>query len=196
MVLMILGLLVFLGIHSSRIFFEEKRQHFIDTRSKGVWMGLYSAVSAIGLALIVVGYGQTRTNPMFIWHPPAVMSALAAIAMLFAMVLIVAAYVPNNAIKAKLGHPMLLSVKIWAVVHLLANGRLGDVLLFTTFLAWAVACFIAARKRDRLQFANGTAPLVSTNLGATIATIVIGLIAYALFAMWLHQALIGVAVFR
>jgi len=102
-----------------------------------------------------------------------------------------AAYVPRNAIKAKLGHPMMLSVKIWALAHLLANGRLGDIIFFAAFLVWAILAFKTAKKRDRL-----TPPTpVSTTKMATIATVLVGLVAYVVFAFYLHVVLIGVPVF-
>jgi uncharacterized membrane protein len=111
--------------------------------------------------------------------------------MLLAMILLVAAYVPGNTIKSKLHHPMILGVKTWAVAHLVANGNAADVVLFGSFLAWAVACFIAARKRDR---AAGTVYPAGKTV-PTIITVVIGLVAYGGFVVYLHKWLIGVPVF-
>jgi uncharacterized membrane protein len=111
--------------------------------------------------------------------------------MLFAFVLLVAAYVPRNRIKAAVKHPMIVGVKIWAAGHLLANGTAADLLLFGGFLVWAVASFRAARARDRLQASAPT----SVTLGGTVATLVFGAVAWAVFALYLHAWLFGVQPF-
>lgn len=191
MTLLIIGLIIFLGLHSVRIFAEGWRTEKRAQWGEGAWKGLYSVASIVGFALICWGYGLARQQPVVLWVPPVAMRHIAATLMLIAMVLLVAAYVPGNAIKAKLNHPMVLSVKTWALAHLLANGNLADVVLFGSFLAWAVACFIAARKRDR---ATGTVYLAGKTV-PTVMTVLIGLVAYGVFAMYLHKWLIGVPVF-
>ena len=191
MALLVLGLILFLGVHSVRIFADPWRTRTITARGEKFYKGLYTLVSLAGFALIVWGYGLARHNPVVLWNPPRGMNHLAALLMLFSFVLLVAAYVPRNAIKAKLHHPMILGVKVWALAHLLANGMLADVVLFGAFLVWAVFDFRAARQRDRagnVQYAAGTAK------GTTIA-VVVGLVAYAVFAVWLHGPLIGVRPF-
>jgi uncharacterized membrane protein len=191
MSILIIGLIIFLGLHSTRIFAEEWRGNVIAQRGAGAWKGLYSVVSVISFVLIVWGYGMARQQPVVIWVPPVATRHIAALLMLFAMIMLMAAYVPGNTIKAKLGHPMVLSVKTWALAHLLANGNLADVLLFGSFLSWAVLCFIAARKRDRVA---GTVYAAGKTM-PTVITVVIGLVAYGVFAMVLHKWLIGVPVF-
>ena len=192
MALLILGLLVFLGVHSLRIVADPWRTKQLQRLGEGPWKGLYSLVSIAGFVLIVWGFGMARQHPVTVWVPPVAMRHLAALLTLAAFVLLAAAYVPRNAIKARLHHPMLLGVKTWAFAHLLANGRLADLVLFGAFLAWAVACYIAARKRDRAahtQYAAGTA-------GATAATLILGAGLWAAFAFWLHGALIGLRPFN
>ncbi|WP_336268538.1 MULTISPECIES: NnrU family protein [Vreelandella] len=191
MTIMIIGLLIFLGSHSVRIFAENWRQQQIAKFGETTWKIAYSAVSVIGLAIAIYGFGQMRLDPIYVWQPPMGMRHAVALLMLPAFIMLVAAYVPHNAIKAKLGHPMMLSVKIWAFAHLLANGRLGDIIFFAAFLIWAILAFKAAKKRGRLTPA---AP-VSTTKMATISTVLIGLVAYVVFAFYLHTALIGVPVF-
>lgn len=191
MAILVLGLVLFLGVHSVRIFANDWRSRTVAARGEKFYKGVYTVVSLAGFALIVWGYGFARHNPVVIWNPPRGMNHLAALLMLFSFVLLVAAYVPRNAIKAKLHHPMILGVKVWALAHLLANGMLADVVLFGAFLAWAVLDFRAARRRDReadVQYAAGTAK------GAAIA-VVVGLGAYVVFAAWLHGVLIGVRPF-
>ncbi len=191
MSILIIGLIIFLGLHSVRIFADGWRMRVLAQRGEGAWKGLYSVFSLIGFALIIWGYGLARQQPVVLWVPPVAMRHIAALLMLFAIIMLVAAYVPGNAIKAKLHHPMTLSVKTWALAHLLANGNLADVLLFGSFLAWAVFCFIAARKRDRVA---GTIYPAGRAL-PTVMTVVIGLVAYGVFAVYLHKWLIGVPVF-
>lgn len=191
MSILIIGLIIFLGLHSVRIFADGWRGDKKAQWGEGAWKGLYSVASLIGLALIIWGYSLARQQPVVLWVPPVATRHIAALLMLFAFIMLAAAYVPGNAIKAKLRHPMTLSVKTWALAHVLANGNLADVVLFGSFLIWAVLCFIAARKRDRAAatvYPAGKAV-------PTVITIVIGLLAYGVFAAVLHKWLIGVAVF-
>jgi len=191
MTLLVAGLIVFLAVHSVRIFADDWRSAQIAKMGEGAYKGIYSLASAIGLALIVLGFAQARTLPIVLWSPPLWTRHVSALLMLFAFVLIVAAYVPRNHIRPAVKHPMVLGVKIWAAAHLLANGTLADVLLFGGFLAWAVFDFRAARARDRRlgrSDAKGT-------LAADVTTIVIGAVFWAAFAVYLHAWLIGVQPF-
>lgn len=185
---LITGLLLFLGAHSVRIVAEDWRSRQIARLGANRWKGLYTIVSLIGFGLIVWGYGQTRMAPVDLWAPPVWTRHLAALLTLPAFVLITAAYVPRNRIKSTLHHPMILGVKLWALAHLLSNGRLGDVVLFGAFLVWAVLDFRAARARDRVR---GTLYPAGTLAGDAI-TAVVGLAAWAAFAFYLHAWLIGV----
>ncbi|MFM2398520.1 MAG: hypothetical protein RL341_677 [Pseudomonadota bacterium] len=189
MTLLILGLVIFLGAHSVRIFAEGWRAGFIARRGEMAYKGLYTVMSLIGLVLLVWGYGAARATPIDVWSPPRGMNHAAALLTLIAFVFLVAAYVPGNAIKAKLKHPMVLSVKVWAFAHLISNGRLADIVLFGAFLLWAVLSFRAARGRDwalNTVYPPGRA-------GPTVTTVIVGLALWAVFAMWAHAWLIGVA---
>jgi uncharacterized membrane protein len=191
MTLLVLGLVLFLGVHSVRIVADDWRSAQIARRGEKAWKGLYTLVSIAGFVLIVWGYGQARAEPVVLWQPPLWTRHLASLFVLLAFVLLAAAYVPRNAIKARLHHPMVAGVKLWAFGHLLANGTLADVLLFGGFLVWAVLCFRAARRRDRAAgtaYPRGTAP-------ATALTLVAGVAAWVVFALWLHAWLIGVRPF-
>ena len=189
MTFLILGLLAFFAVHSVRIFAEPWRTRQIAKLGANPWKGLYSLASLIGFVMIVWGYGMARGEPVVIWSPPVWTRHLAALLTLFTFVLIVAAYVPRNIFKAKLHHPMILGIKVWALAHLLANGTLADLLLFGAFLVWAVFDFRAARARDRgVTYAAGTA-------GGTVVTLVVGLAGWVVFAFWLHARLIGVSPF-
>ena len=188
MAVLLLGLVLFLGVHSVRIFADAWRTRMIAARGELPFKGVYALLSLAGFVLIVWGYGLARQAPVVLWTPPRGMNHLAALLMLVSFVLLVATYVPRNSIKAKLHHPMVLGVKAWALAHLLANGTLADVLLFGAFLAWAVLSFRAARQRDRagnVQYAAGT-------VGGTVGAVAIGLVLYVVFALWAHAWLIGV----
>ncbi len=185
---LLLGLLVFLGVHSVRIVADDWRASVLARYGEMPWKGLYSALSLLGFGLLVWGFGLARQQPLQLWSPPLAMRHLAALLTLASFVLLVAAYVPGNGIKAAVHHPMVLAVKVWALSHLLANGNLAHVVLFGSFLIWAVLDFTAARRRDRhagIQYAPGRA-------GATAITVLAGIGAWAAFALWLHGWLIGV----
>ncbi len=188
MAMLIAGLLLFLGMHFTGILADDWRQGMIRKRGAGTWKLLYSAVAIAGLILIIVGYGAARTDPVFLWATPVWARHLAMPLTLIAFILLAAAYVPQNRIKARLGHPMLAAVKIWAFAHLLANGTLADLLLFGSFLVWAITGFAVLRRRDR---ANGV--IRTGALKGDVLTLVTGVIAWAVFAMALHTALIGVS---
>lgn len=189
MQLLILGLAIFLGVHSIRIFAEGWRNARLAAMGELAWKSAYSVASLIGLVLIVKGYGEARLSPTLLWVSPTWAAHLAALLTMLSFVLLTAAYVPGNAIKLRLKHPMVLGVKVWALAHLLANGTLADVVLFGSFLAWAILCFRSARRREAAPAAGPASPL------ATALTVAIGLGTWAAFAVWGHAALIGVQPF-
>lgn len=189
---LILGLLLFLGVHSVRIVADPWRSVLISRIGELRWKSVYSLSSAFGLGLIIWGYGAARMEPVALWPSPLWSRHAAALLTLPAFILLVAAYLPGSHIKAKLGHPMVAGVKLWALAHLLANGNLADAVLFGAFLAWAIADFIAARRRDRI--AGRTYPVCCWTRDASV--VAIGTLAWAVFAIWGHVWLIGVAPFR
>jgi len=191
MTYLILGLVLFLGVHSARVFAEPLRASFITQRGANAWKGLYAVVSLAGFALLLWGFGQARQQPVLLWTPPRGLRHVAALLTVPAFVLLAAAYVPGNGIKARVHHPMILGVKLWAFAHLLAAMMLANVLLFGSFLLWAVLSFRAARQRDR---AAGTV-YPPGRTGATVVTVAVGLLAWAAFAFWGHGVLIGVRPF-
>lgn len=188
MALMILGLVIFLGVHSTRIVADGWRTAMIARMGSLPWKALYALLSIVGFVLIVWGFGLARQQPVQLWMPPRGMRHLAALLTLIAFVLLAATYVPRNAIKARLHHPMVLSVKVWALAHLLANGNIAHVVLFGSFLVWAALSFRAARARDR---AAGTVYPAGTASGTAI-TVVVGIAVWAWFAFSAHGLLIGI----
>lgn len=191
MIALILGLVIFLGAHSTRMFAERWRSAQIARLGEQRWKGLYALVSAIGFVLLIWGYGQARLAPIIIWTPPSWLRHITLLLTLVSFVLITAAYVPRNRLKAKLGHPMLAGTKVWAFAHLLSNGSLADLLLFGGFLLWAASDFVSARRRDR--DAGKTYP--AGGVTQDIQVVVIGVIVWLVFALYLHRWLIGVAPF-
>ena len=190
MITLLLGLVLFLGIHSVRIVADDRRSAFIAARGAGAWKGLYSVISVVGFVLICIGFAQARQHPVLLWSPPRWTHDLAALLTLLAFVLLAAAYVPANGIKARVKDPMILGVKCWAAGHLLANGTLAAVVLFGSFLAWSVLDFRAVRQRRR---AGTEAAIPAPRRGRTAITVVAGGLAWMLFAFHLHLLLIGVA---
>jgi uncharacterized membrane protein len=188
MSLLIIGLIIFLGSHSSRIFAEPWRNHMIDRLGEVKWKGLYTIVSLIGLVLVVIGYGQARQAPIVLWQPATYLIHISILLNLVAFIFLAASSPSNNAIRLKLKHPMILGVKVWALAHLLANGTLVDLILFGSFLLWAVLDFRSARKRPIHMPEKA---MISTK--ATITVVVTGIVIWAAFIFGLHQYLIGVS---
>jgi len=191
MAYLLAGLLLFLGVHSLRIFADGWRAQQIGRIGPLPWKGLISVLSLAGFALLVWGWGMARQTPVVLWQPPVGMRHAASLLTLLAFVLLAAAYVPGNAIKARFHHPMVLGVKTWALAHLLSNGNVAHVVLFGSFLAWGVLLFIASRRRDRRE-ATVYAP---GRLAPTLVTVVVGVAAWAVFAFKLHGMWIGVRPF-
>lgn len=191
MIVLVLGLVIFLGVHSVRIVADDWRGATLARVGEGTWKGVYSLLSVAGFVLIVWGYGLTRTAPVELWSPPVWTRHAASLLTLVAFVLLAAAYVPGTRIKAAVGHPMVVGTKVWAFSHLLANGRLADVVLFGAFLAWAVVLYAASRRRDRrlgIRYVAGPA-------SRDAIAVAVGVAAWFAFALWLHAWLIGVQPF-
>jgi uncharacterized membrane protein len=189
MIVLILGLVIFLGVHSVHIFASGWRASMMARLGEGAWKGLYSVVSIVGFVLIVWGYGLARQDPLVLWTSPIWLKHVAVALNLVAFILFAAYLVPAGRMKARLRHPMLLSVKTWAFAHLLANGTLPDLLLFGGFLVWALADFRSNRMRDR---AAGTVPVAGPARNDAIA-VAVGVVIWAVFLWRLHVWLIGVS---
>jgi len=201
---LIIGLVLFLGAHSIRMVADAWRTQAIASWGEKPFKGVYTLIALVGFYAMVTGYAEARLQTVALWTPPIATRHVSVLLMLFASVLMAAAYVPRNHLKMRMGHPMVLSVKVWALAHLLANGNLADVVLFGSFLLWSVFNFKAARARDRAAAqealslhsvdADVAAP-VQTNAktGATLLTLLIGVAMWALFAFYLHVQLVGVS---
>lgn len=187
MTLLIIGLVIFLGVHSVRIVADDWRTAQIAKHGRKRWRGLYAVASIVGFVLIIYGYGVARQAPVVLYTPPVWLRHLGSLLTIPAFILLAATYVSGTRIKRAVGHPMVLGVKIWAFAHLLANGTLADLVLFGSFLVWAVFSFRAARRRDH---AANTVYIAGPPSRDTLA-VVVGLLTWAVFALWLHGLLIG-----
>jgi uncharacterized membrane protein len=188
MSLLIVGLVLFLGVHSIAIASPGLRGRAVQGMGEGAWKGLYALVSVAGFVLICYGFGLARQTPVILYSPPAWLRCVALLVMLPVFPLLIAAYLPGR-IKTAAKHPMLAAVKFWALAHLLANGSLADVLLFGGFLVWAVVDRISLKRRP-VQTKLRTAPPGPLN---DVIAVVLGLGIYALLIVWAHVHLFGVS---
>ena len=196
---LILGLVLFLGAQSTRIFAEGWRTKTIEGWGEKPFKGIYALVSLLGFYALIVGYAQVRLEPVVIWQPPIATRHVSVLLMLFASILLVTTYIPANHFKVRLGHPMVLSVKVWALAHLLSNGNLADLILFGAFLAWSVMNFKSARARDRIQaemqaqVSLESAQAASPQTSATLITVGVGAVLWGLITFVLHARVVGVS---
>jgi uncharacterized membrane protein len=197
MSVLILGLVLFLGVHSIAIVSPLGRDRLAARLGENTFKGLYTLVSAVGLGLIVWGYGLARENPVMLYSLPGGFRHLAALLLLPVFVLLLAAYLPGR-IQRATKHPMLLAVKLWAFAHLLAQsvtgGSLADVLLFGGFLAWAVADRISLKRRAQAGRLR-TVPVLPASSANDLIAVVGGLALYGVTVGWAHAYLFGVRPF-
>jgi uncharacterized membrane protein len=188
MTLLLIGLLLFLGVHSVSIVAPRWRDAMAGRIGEQPWKGVYTLIAVVGFVLIVKGYAAARLDPTVLYAPAPWLRHVAFALLLPVFPLLLATYLPGR-IKRAAKHPTLLATKFWALAHLLANGMLADVVLFGAFLAWAVADRISLTRRP----ARAVPALPGSRANDAIV-IVGGLALYAAFALWLHPLLIGVPV--
>ena len=188
MLLLIIGLVLFLGIHSVSIVAEGWRDSTMQRVGEGAWKGIYSLVSLAGFGLIVWGYGEARLDPVLLYAPPAWLRHVGMLVLLPVFPLLVAVYFPGR-IKRVAKHPMLLATKLWALAHLLVNGMLADVLLFGGFLIWAIADRISMKRRTQRPL-----PSLPESKINDVIVFVVGIGIYFVFVKWLHTVLIGIPI--
>lgn len=188
MAILVVGLILFIGIHSIRMVAAPWRAAQIERFGPLIWRAIFSVLSIAGIVVTVYGYGLARRDPVLVWAPPFWMAHVTALLTAIAFILVVAAYVRGNHFKRALGHPFLCGIALWAFAHLLANGTLNAIVLFGVFLVWALVEIRSERRRDReagVIYPEGVA-------SRDTLVVVIGLVAWAVFAFWLHGIVIGV----
>lgn len=189
MIWLIAGLVAFLGLHSLRRLAPQWREARIAAMGRNAWRGIYSLFSIAGFLLLIWGYSKARIEPLvMVWLPPREMAHVTAVLVTVAFILLVAAFVPRNHFKARIGHPMMLAVALWAFAHLLANGSLHDMVLFGSFLTWSAWLFLVAYRSEPPNRQGAT-------WWGTVLSLVIGVGAAGLFAHVLHARWIGVPLF-
>lgn len=189
MLTFIAGLLIFFGVHLySAVRSREVEKDLKVRLGYGPYMGLYSLISLIGFVLICIGFGQTRGAGV-LYVPPTGLQHINILLMIPALILLVASQVPAGYIKKVTKHPMLVAVKLWALGHLLSNGELNSVILFGSFLAYAVFDRIMVKRRGD----NGPGPDTELSSMMDGVAIVGGLAVWAILAFWLHPILFGVS---
>ncbi len=188
MTILIVGLLIFLGMHSLRVLAGDFYARAKSKLGTNAWKAIYALISIAGFLLIIWGFSLARQQPVLLYSPVPALKHANALFTLIAFVLVVAAYVPRNHFKTWIGHPMLAGTKVWALGHLLATGFLHDVVLFGAFLIWAVVLFVLSRRRDRRD-GMGYPP---GGIIGDIVTLVLGIGTWAGFAFWAHLHWIGV----
>lgn len=189
MSIFLIGLLIFFGIHSISIVSESWRDCMVNKIGQWPWKGVYSLVSIVGFVLIIWGYGIAHHDSVVLYSPPIWLQHFSMLLLLPVFPLLIAAYFPGR-IKAAINHPMLLSTKLWAIGHLLVNGSLIDVILFGSFLVWAVWDWISLQYR----FPRSIPGAPSSNFNDMFAWIV-GCGLYFVFIFWLHELVIGISLF-
>src|SRR5215217_3384717 len=189
MALLILGLVLFLGTHAFSMA-REPRAGLVARLGEGPYKGLYSLLSIAGVVLIAIGFGRYRAAGYIpVWEPPVWTRHLALLLVWPAFVMFVAPYFPGR-IKRTLKHPMLAGVKLWAAAHLLANGDLGSIILFGSFLGWAVFDRISLKRRTDA----GAPPIPVGGPGNDLIAVAVGLVVYLALAFAFHPVVIGVPV--
>ncbi|TDR79936.1 NnrU family protein [Paludibacterium purpuratum] len=190
MMLLLLGLLVFIGMHSVRIWAPAWRGAQITRLGWLYWRAIHSLAALVGLVLIVKGYAEARALPGVYWQLPFAARHGMLLVMLLSFILLTASQVPGSHIKQRVGHPMSLGLVLWSSMHLLFNGRPAALVLFGAFLAWSLTLTVVSLRRDRaagVQYPEG-------RLSRDLLVCAIGVVAWLTFILVLHQRLIGVAI--
>jgi uncharacterized membrane protein len=189
MTLLVLGLVIFLGLHSTRIVSEGGRERAIARIGEGPWKGVYSLISVVGFVLIVWGFAQARYDAPQLWTPPTGARHITMLLMLIALILLAGFGFKRSHIAVITHHPMLWAVLVWSAGHLIANGSAADLVLFGAFLIWSAADLVSSYARDQR---NGVV-YPEPQLAATAGAVIVGLVVYALLIGGLHLWLFGVS---
>ncbi len=188
MAMLVLGLVLFVGVHSLSIVSYSARDALAARMGPGAFRGVYSLIALAGLVLVVVGYGAARQAPTVVYVTPYWVRYVTAVLLLPLFVLLAAAYLPGR-IQSATKHPMLVAVKLWALAHLLVNGTLADIVLFGVLLAWAVADRISLKRRPPRSTVQAPGSAYNDAIAAGA-----GLAVYVLFILGAHEWLFGVPI--
>jgi uncharacterized membrane protein len=186
---LILGIVAFFGVHSISLLALDWRNRAAKRLGTRAWQALYSIAAFVGIYLLVSGYAAARASAAVLYVPPSWTRYLAALLMLPVFVLALSSVLPGR-IRVRSRHPLLIATMLWAVAHLLTNGAVADLLLFGTFLVWAVVVRLSLDRRpSRPKFK------LSASAANDAIAVVGGLALYAVFVLWLHVRWFGVPAF-
>jgi uncharacterized membrane protein len=190
---LVIGLVIFLGVHAFSMLRGPREALISGLGSETVYKGVYALLALAGLLLVVIGFSQYRATGMIpLWNPPAWGRHIAMLTMLLAFISFVASYVPSH-IRSTLKHPMIIAVSLWALSHLLANGDLGSVVMFGSFLIWGVTARISMGRRARAIFATPS-HAAPTGFRNDLVVVLLGVLLFAAMVTQLHQSIIGVPI--
>jgi uncharacterized membrane protein len=186
MPMLLAGLILFFLPHSVAVVAPRWRDRVVMHLGAGRWKSTYSLFSAAGLILMVLGFAHARRSPLLLYVSPPWLHDVTWLMMLPVFPLLFAAYLPGR-IQTAMKHPMLAAIKLWATAHLLVNGTLADLLLFGSFLIWAIVVRISLKRRVAARV-----PGVPPSRFNDLIAIVLGLGLYALFIGYLHGLITGI----
>lgn len=189
MLILIVGLAIFFAVHSVRLFVPDWRKMAVTKAGLMSWRVRFSMLSLLSIGFIFMGYGEARLAPVWLWFPPTFMPHVTSLIMLVALFFFCSALVPKTTLRRVTGYPLYLSVKLWAFAHLLSNGNLADVLLFGSFLIWAIVSYAVFRRRDRNE---GVKPEES-NFRFDLIAFGFTLVSWFAIVLFFHKAVIGVS---
>ncbi|REG86813.1 NnrU family protein [Marinomonas pollencensis] len=187
---LVIGLVIFFGLHSLHIFASEWRARSMAKNGALRWRMRFGLLTLLAIASIIMGYEHTRQAPIWLWNPPVWTHQIASLLVLVSFYFAAAALIPGTKLKSMVGHPFLLAVKLWAFAHLISNGTLADVVLFASFLVWSIVSFAVARRRDR---AAGVAKPEYIGVHMDLAAFVVSIVPWFAMVFFLHKMLIGVS---
>jgi uncharacterized membrane protein len=190
MILLAVAIIIFLGLHSIRIFAPNWRQDIINRLGTNAWRGVYSVLSIASLVFLIYAFVWSKNDFQILYTPPIFMIHITLTLMLIAMILLMASVFPAGKISVWVKHPLVLSVKVWAFAHLLANGTSNAVMLFAAFLIWGVLVRISLKRRQR---AGEVVVRSFVSAKYDVAAVVTGVVLYVAIVFYLHQHLIGVS---
>ena len=184
MVLLVLGVALFALAHFATAFDLAPRRRSIERFGADGHRGVFSLVVIAAVALIVLGW--RGSEPVFLYGPPAWSRAAANGAMVIAFLLFVASGAPSN-VRRFLRHPQLLSVLVWAIAHLVANGDVRSLVLFGGLGAWAALMIPALNRRDGAWERPAPQPIV----GDVVVVAIAGAVFFGV--RWAHPWIAGVS---
>jgi len=187
---LVIGLVIFFGLHSVHIFAPEWRARSMAKNGAVRWRMRFGLISLLAIASIVMGFMQARLAPVWLWNPPMWTHQIASLLVLVSFYFAAAALIPGTKLKSMVGHPFLLAIKLWAFAHLISNGTLADLVLFGGFLVWSIISFAVARRRDR---AAGVEKPEYIGVHMDLAAFVVCIVCWFAMVFFLHKMLIGVS---